>query len=285
MLRTLSSITFGAVIAGGAFAAGSLENPQPSAIESGIGVVSGWNCQATTITIQVDNGPQIVAPYGSDRADTATVCGGRTKTGFSYLLNYNTLSTGSHTINAYADGVMFGTATFNAVSLGSEFLSGKVGEYWLNNFPAYGTRTRVTWQPSKQNFIVSGSDNQVASIDGTYYGALTTTNSGCTAASNNGAHLEVDRFTVSFNAQSLLTMVADNLIASASCTYSGSAFYSTSGGEILVPAGTFACNNGLQGTWAADRMLFDPVGMLANITSKYTALETCSTVTHIGAAR
>ncbi|MEP7085505.1 MAG: hypothetical protein ABI854_12260, partial [Betaproteobacteria bacterium] len=176
-------------------AAGALENPQPSAIESGIGVVSGWNCQATAITIQIDDTPPVVAPYGSLRADTSTLCGGRITTGFSYLINYNTLATGAHTIKALADGVVFGTASFNVVTLGSEFITGRVGEYFLNNFPAYGTRTRVTWQESKQNFVISASDMNVAPIDGVYFGAITAVNSGCTDPNNNRSVFEVDRFT------------------------------------------------------------------------------------------
>ncbi len=283
MLDKLFVALGGVVVCGGALAAGALENPQPGAIESGIGVVSGWNCQATAITIQVDNAPPVAAPYGSLRADTSTICGGNVATGFSYLINYNTLAAGSHTINAYADGALFGTATFDVANLGGEFLAGKAGEYYLPNFPAYGTRTRVTWQESKQNFVVTGSDTQVAPIDGTYFGAITSVSTGCTTPSNNGSFFEIDRFTVTFGAQALLTMVSAN--SASSCTFLGTAFYTPTGGHIVVLSGNFSCSNGLQGTWAADRMVFDQVGMLASLTAKYTVGETCSTVSHIGAAR
>ena len=283
MLKKLLAAVVGVAVCGGALAAGALENPQPSSIESGIGVVSGWNCQATAITIQIDDAAPVIAPYGSLRADTSTICGGRITTGFSYLINYNTLTTGAHTIKALADGVVFGTATFNVVSLGGEFLSGKVGEYFLNNFPAYGSRTRITWQESKQNFAITGSDTAVAPIDGTYFGAITSVNTGCTTPANNGSFFEVDRFTVKFGAQGSLTIESAN--QSSTCTFTGTAFYSTNGGDIIVPAGTLSCTNGLQGTWASDRIQFDPIGLLANLTTKYTAGETCSTVTHIGAAR
>jgi hypothetical protein len=283
MLDKVLFAAIGFVFCGGAVAAGSLENPQPNSIESGIGVVSGWNCQATTITIQVDDAPPVLAPYGSLRADTSAICGGNITTGFSYLINYNTLTTGAHTIKAFADGVMFGTATFNTVNLGSEFLSGKAGEYFLQNFPAYGTRTRVTWQESKQNFIITGSDAQVAPIDGTYFGTITATNSGCTVAANNGSGHDFYTFTVTFGAQGVLSLVAAN--TASSCTFAGIAFYTNSGGYIVVPSGDFSCTNGLHGNWAADRMVFDAVGLLANLTTKYTVGETCSTVTHIGGAR
>ena len=285
MLEKLLVAAIGFVVCGGAVAAGSLENPQPGSIESGIGVISGWNCQATAITIQVDAATPVLAPYGSLRADTSTICGGNITTGFSYLINYNTLTIGAHTIKAFADGVLFGTASFNVVNLGGEFLSGKAGEYFLYNFPDYGTRTRVTWQQSKQNFVVTGSDTQVTPIEGTYFGAITTVNTGCTTPSNNGSFFEVDRFTVT-GAGALLTLTAANLTAANStCTFSGNANYTPNGGDIVVLAGNFTCANGLQGTWASERMVFDPVGLLVNMTTKYTVGETCSTVSHIGGAR
>jgi hypothetical protein len=283
MLEKLLIAVIGSLLCGGAVAIGSLENPQPGSTESGIGLISGWYCQATTITFQIDDMPPVAAPYGSGRGDTSAVCGGNTATGFSYLTNYNILTTGPHTIKVFADGVLFGTTSFNAVNLGGEFLSGKLGEYYLYNFPDFGTRTRVTWQQSKQNFVITGSDTQVAPIDGTYFGAITSISTGCTTPSNNGNFFEVDRFTVTYGAQALLTLTAAN--SASSCTFTGTAFYSTNGGDIIVPSGTLSCTNGLQGTWAADRMQFDPVGLLVNLTTKYTVGETCSTVSHIGAAR
>lgn len=286
MLRKLLAAVIGSLTCGGAVAAGSsLENPQPGSIESGIGVISGWHCPAAAITIQIDDAAPIPAPYGSLRGDAATRCDGVVATGFSYLINYNTLAAGAHTIKAFADGVLFGTTAFNVVTLGSEFLTDRTGEYYLHNFPDYGKRTRVTWQQGKQNFIVSGSDTQVAPIEGTYFGAVTTVNSGCTTPSNNGNFFEVDRFTVA-GSGALLTLTATNLTAANSaCTFSGNANYTPKGGEIVVLAGNFACTNGLQGTWASERMVFDTVGMLVSMTTRYTVGETCTTVTRIGAAR
>jgi hypothetical protein len=271
------------ILAAEAAALGVIENPQPDAIETGIAAITGGNCQANQITLQLDGATPVVAPFGSLRADTAPVCGGRMDTGFSYLLNYNTLSTGSHTLRAFADGVLFASVTFTAINLGGEFLTGKSGEYWLNNFPEYGRRTRVTWQQSSQNFTITGSDTLVAPIAGTYYGGITVTNSGCSTPANNGSFFEVDRFTIAFGANSALQIQAAN--SASSCTYNGTAFYAPSGGEIIVSNGTFTCSNGLQGTWSSDRILFDPVGLLANIAIKYTVGETCSAAAHFGGAR
>jgi hypothetical protein len=272
------------IIAADAAAAGVIENPQPNAIESGITAITGWNCQAGQITLQVDNAAPVVAPYGSLRGDTAQVCGGKVDTGFSYLLNYNNLSIGQHTLRAYADGVLFDTVTFNVVTLGAEFLSGKSGEYWLNNFPDYGTRTRITWQQSKQNFTITATDTMVAALDGTYFGGITVTNSGCSTSSNNGTFAEFDRFTVTFGANSVLQIVTVNP-SNVTCTYNGTAFYTPNGGDIVVFNGSFSCGTGAQGVWTSDRMVFDPLGMLGNITLRYTVGETCNAAARFGGAR
>ena len=261
----------------------ALENPQPGAIESGISAITGWYCPAAAITVQIDGTTPFAVPYGSQRADAASRCGGVVNTGFSYLFNYNTLTTGAHVIKAFADGALFATVNINVVTLGAEFLTGKAGEYVLNNFPDYGKRTRITWQQSKQNFVVSGTDTQTAVIDGDYIGGIATVNTGCATATNNGTHFDVNVYTVKFGAQSVLSMVAAN--SSSSCTFAGAAFYTTKGGDIVVPAGDFACTNGLKGTWSAERMMFDSAGMLANLTIKYTSGETCKAAAHIGAAR
>ena len=282
-------ITFGAfalagvVLSAGAAAEGVIENPQPGAIETGITAITGWNCQATQITISIDGGAQTVVPYGSLRADTGDRCGGRINTGFSYLLNYNTLPPGSHRIQAFADGIPFASVTFNAINLGGEFLTGRAGEYWLNNFPDYGKRSRVTWQQSKQNFTITAMDTAVPPIDGTFFGGILSANSGCTAAGNNGTFFEADQFTVTFGAQSALTIVAAH--TGLSCTFSGTAFYTNNGGDIQVPNGTMTCSNGLQGTWSSDRMVFDAIGLLANVSIRYTAGETCGAIAHFSGAR
>ncbi len=286
MLRKLLAAVIGALVCGGAVAAGSsLENPQPGSIESGIGVISGWYCPAAAITIQIDDAAPIPAPYGSLRGDAAASCDGVVATGFSYLINYNTLVAGPHTIKAFADGVLFGTTTFNVVNLGSEFLTDRTGEYYLHNFPDYGKRTRVTWQQSKQNFVVSGSDTQVAPVEGTYFGAVRTVSSGCTTPSNNNTFTDFDEFTVAGNGALLTLTTTSRTIANSACTFSGNANYTPNGGEIVVLAGNFACTNGLQGTWASERMVFDTVGMLVRMTTRYTVGETCTTVNQIGAAR
>ena len=62
-----------------------LEIPGNGAKLSGIGVISGWKCEASgPLTVRFNDGDPISIPYGSERADTAGVCGD-TDNGFSNL--------------------------------------------------------------------------------------------------------------------------------------------------------------------------------------------------------
>lgn len=74
-----------------AFATGSLENPQPNAVESGIGVISGWDCSAQQVEVFIDGRSIGNAGTGTLRGDTTNICG-HAETGFSLLLNYSALN-------------------------------------------------------------------------------------------------------------------------------------------------------------------------------------------------
>jgi hypothetical protein len=134
----------------------SLENPQPGSFQSGIGLVSGWSCQGPTISIVVDSGAPLEVPYGSARADTASVCGGAdTNTGFGLLLNFNTLGAGTHNAQLYVNGVAQGSSVpFTVTVPAGEFLSGASKQVPVNDFPRVGTTTTLTWQQSQQNFAI-----------------------------------------------------------------------------------------------------------------------------------
>ena len=53
---------------------GYLENPGALSFQSGIGVLSGWVCAADAVEIELNGVPQEAA-YGTERLDTAGVCG------------------------------------------------------------------------------------------------------------------------------------------------------------------------------------------------------------------
>ena len=133
-----------------------LENPQPDSFQSGIGVISGWACEARQIEVEFDNDAanRWPAGYGTRRADTRGRCGD-TNNGFGLLFNWNLLGSGSHTVRAFADGVEFATVTVTVTTLGEEFLRGASKEATLPNFPQAGTDIVLRWQESQQNFVIT----------------------------------------------------------------------------------------------------------------------------------
>ena len=100
-----------------AWAQATLENPQPGSFQSGVGVISGWACDAQTIEVSFDGGPRLKAGVGTIREDTRGVCGD-TDNGFGLLYNWNLLGDGPHTVTAYADGVEFARVTVTVTTLG-----------------------------------------------------------------------------------------------------------------------------------------------------------------------
>ena len=131
-----------------------LENPQPGSFQSGVGVISGWACEAQTIEISFDGGPRLQAGAGTLRADTEGVCGD-TDNGFGLLYNWNLLGDGPHTVTAYADGGEFASVTVTVTTLGEEFRRGLSREVTIPDFPAVGTDTVLQWQEAQQNFVIS----------------------------------------------------------------------------------------------------------------------------------
>jgi hypothetical protein len=134
----------------------ALENPQPGSFQSGIGLLSGWSCLGPQISVGIDNHAPISVPYGSNRADTASVCGaGNTGTGFGLLLNFNTLGSGLHSAQLYLNGRPAGNATrFTVTVPAGEFLTGVVKRWVVDDFPSAGEATYLLWDQSRQNFAI-----------------------------------------------------------------------------------------------------------------------------------
>ena len=132
---------------------GALENPEPASFQSGLGLVSGWVCEAERVELEINGGMRLAAAYGTDRADTEGVCAD-TDNGFGLVFNWNLLGDGVHTVRALADGVEFGRATFTVTTLGGEFLEGIQGEAVVPDFPSTGETVRLVWQESSQNFVI-----------------------------------------------------------------------------------------------------------------------------------
>ena len=119
-----------------------LENPSGRNFYSGIGVISGWKCDAGELTVRFNGGNPIPLAYLNERADTASVCGD-TDNGFVAIWNWGNLGDGTHTTVVYDNGVEFNRSTFEVATLGEEFVRGASGECIISNFPESGRTTTL----------------------------------------------------------------------------------------------------------------------------------------------
>ena len=137
---------------------GFLGNPRHLSSQSGVGVVSGWVCEADTVEIEIA-GESYLAAYGTERLDTAfapdgTMICGDTDNGFGLLVNWNRFGDGEHTVVALVDGVELGRATITVTTLGEEFPEDLAGEYVLDGFPDSESSVVIRWEESLQNFVI-----------------------------------------------------------------------------------------------------------------------------------
>ena len=133
---------------------GFLENPGHNSFQSGVRVLSGWVCDADTVELEIGTAGRQGAAYGTERRDTAGVCGD-TDNGFGLLFNWNLLGDGEHEVVAFVDDVEFGHATVRVTTLGVEFLRGAEGECVVDDFPALGQTVTLEWQQNSQNFVIT----------------------------------------------------------------------------------------------------------------------------------
>ena len=130
---------------------GVLEIPSNTAKLSGIGAISGWKCVANgRLTISFNAGDPIPLVYGSERSDTAEVCGD-TNNGFVAIWNWALLGDGEHMAVAYDDGVEFARNTFEVATTGEEFVRGTSAWVRMPDFPAPGETTRFEWNETTQH--------------------------------------------------------------------------------------------------------------------------------------
>ena len=134
------------------FLPGYLENPGAESFQSGIGVISGWTCDADEVEITLNGEPQEAA-YGTARLDTAGVCGD-SDNGFGLLFNWNLLGDGEHEVVALVDGVELDRATATVTTLGAEFLSDATGTCTAADFPTMDETVTLAWQQTQQSFVL-----------------------------------------------------------------------------------------------------------------------------------
>ena len=134
------------------FVPGFLENPGANSFQSGIGLISGWTCDADEVEIVLNGEPQEAA-YGTARLDTEAVCGD-TDNGFGLLFNWNLLGDGEHEVVALVDGVELDRATVTVTTLGAEFLRDVTGTCTAADFPTGDETVTLAWQQTQQNFVI-----------------------------------------------------------------------------------------------------------------------------------
>ena len=141
---------------------GMLENPRANAYQSGIGLISGWVCDAERVEIVFNAGPPQAAGYGTARADTVLACGDADN-GFGLLFNWNLLGDGEHTVAALVDGAELGRAVVRVTTLGEELVEDAEGECVVEDFPGAGETVTLRWQPGRQNFGIVAYEAATAS--------------------------------------------------------------------------------------------------------------------------
>ena len=134
------------------FLSGHLENPGAASFQSGIGVISGWTCDAEAVEIVLNGVPQEAA-YGTARLDTEAMCGD-SDNGFGLLFNWNLLRDGEHEVVALVDGVELDRATVMVTTLGTEFLREVTGTCTAADFPTMDETVTLAWQQTQQNFVI-----------------------------------------------------------------------------------------------------------------------------------
>ena len=142
------------------WAQAQLENPAHHSRVSGLRVISGWACQAETVTIRVNGGPAMRMFYGSERMDTLAVCGHH-RTGFFFMVNWNLYDRGEHRVELLVDGVVAGVHTITVQHYGEEFMRGVEGS-WRVEWPEPGTWTTFAWNEASQNVEIVAVEYQEA---------------------------------------------------------------------------------------------------------------------------
>ena len=122
---------------------------------SGVGVLSGWKCEAGELTVRFDGGPPLPLVYGSERKDVldAGACD-HAEVGFVAIWNWANLGDGPHTAVVYDDGVEFARSTFTVTTLGEAFVEGASGECTIADFPSPGESARFAWNQTTQGLVL-----------------------------------------------------------------------------------------------------------------------------------
>ena len=130
---------------------------------SGVGVISGWKCEANgPLTAHIYDEDMVLAwdpiplVYGTERTDVRDVgaCASAA-VGFVAIWNWGNLgSEGTYTAVASDNGVEFARSTFTVTTLGEAFVEGARGECTIPDFPSPGESARFAWNQTTQGLVL-----------------------------------------------------------------------------------------------------------------------------------
>ena len=139
---------------------GAPENPH--GYVSGVGVISGWLCEARKVVVEFDRDRKLrwEVSYGSRRDDTYEYCSDR-HNGYGLLFNWNLLGDGEHTMRLIRNGRFWKNpdgsvweTVFTVTTFGEEFARDLQGTCTVQNFPDKGAMVELQWSESLQNFVI-----------------------------------------------------------------------------------------------------------------------------------
>jgi len=132
--------------------AATLEIPSPHTTVSGIGVISGWKCDAGALTVRFDGGEPVPLLHGAERVDVlnAGACD-HAHVGFVSIMNWGNLDDGEHTAVVYDDGVEFGRSVFTVRRFREAFVRGAALTLPVQDFPHQGENAVFTWSQATQH--------------------------------------------------------------------------------------------------------------------------------------
>ena len=152
MRRCLVSSLISLGLLSGMAEAATLDIPAPQATVSGIGVISGWKCDAGDLTIRFNGGKPIPLLHGAERKDVldAGACN-HANVGFLTIMNWGELGDGTHTAVVYDDGREFDRSSFTVVTTGEAFLTGADASCVAEDFPRPGDDSTFVWNEATQH--------------------------------------------------------------------------------------------------------------------------------------
>jgi len=133
------------------------ESPTQDSIQTGIGLIRGWACNADKVEISIDGGKWERIPYGGSRGDTKDVCANDGFNGYGTVMAWGLLSAGEHRMQTFVDDIEIADVEFTVVNIDDGFLQREGVEFTLPNFPNPGQQINIQWRDALQNFTITSS--------------------------------------------------------------------------------------------------------------------------------